>query len=266
MLFLQSGDWVHHYVSEGREGAPALVFVNSLGSDLRIWDRVASLFIDRFRVIRYDKRGHGLTDTPAGPYKINDYARDLAGLMDGLGIDDAIICGLSIGGMIAQEMAAAYPARVRALILCDTGTRIGTAAMWDERIATVRAGGLGALVAPSLERWFTKDFRSTRGVEARGYANMLLRTPLEGYLGACFALRDADLSARAGSIRKPALALCGEEDVATPPDLVEALARAMPDARFALIKQAAHLPCIEQPETLALLIMEFLQEKGLVEQ
>jgi 3-oxoadipate enol-lactonase len=172
---------------------------------------------------------------------------------------------LSIGGMIAQELAASYPERVRALILCDTGAKIGTRAMWEDRIATVQSGGLDALVAPSLERWFTQDFRRKRSTEARGYANMLLRTPLEGYVGACFALRDADLSAGAGSIQKSALALCGDQDIATPPDLVEALARAIPDARFALIKDAAHLPCIEQPEILARVVMEFLEEKGLVQ-
>jgi 3-oxoadipate enol-lactonase len=264
MPFLQSGDWVHHCVSEGREGAPALVFINSLGTDLRIWDRVVPSFAGRFRVIRYDKRGHGLTDIPPVPYTIADYSRDLVGLLDRLAIGDAIVCGLSIGGMIAQELAATHPARVRALILCDTGTKIGTPAMWEERIAVVQSAGLDALAAPSLERWFTKDFRRRRSVEAREYANMLLRTPREGYVGACFALRDADLSARAGSIRKPALALCGDQDIATPPDLVESLARAIPNGRFALIKEAAHLPCIEQPEILARLIMEFLEEKGLV--
>jgi 3-oxoadipate enol-lactonase len=265
MLFLQSGDWIHHCVLEGRESAPALVFINSLGTDLRMWDRVAPRFVDRFRVVRYDKRGHGLTDTPAAPYTIADYARDLAGLLDGLAIRDAVVCGLSIGGMIALEFAVAYPARVRALILCDTGTRIGTPAMWDDRIAMVQSGGLDPLVAPSLERWFTKDFRRRRSAEARGYGNMLLRTPLEGYIGACFALRAADLSSRTGSIRKPALALCGDQDIATPPDLVESLARSVPDARFALIKEAAHLPSIEQPEILAGAIMEFLEEKGLVQ-
>jgi 3-oxoadipate enol-lactonase len=264
MPFLDIDGVVHHCAVEGQSEAAALVFCNSLGSDLRIWDRVVAHFVNRFRVIRYDKRGHGLSDVPAAPYVIDDYARDLVGILDRLRINDAIICGLSIGGMIAQAFAAAHSGRVRALVLCDTGMTIGTPAIWDDRIATVESGGLGRLVAPSMERWFTQRFRDQQAVEVRGYANMLLRTPVEGYIGACCAIRGADLTGTTLSIRKPTLVLCGDQDVATPPELGQSLARAIPEARFHLIEEAAHLVCIEQPDLLARILMQFFKEKEIV--
>jgi len=266
MPFVEVDGVIHHCVVEGRSKGPTLVFSNSLGSDLRIWDRVIPYFVNHFTVIRYDKRGHGLSDVPAAPYVIDDYVRDLAGLLDKLGVNDAVICGLSIGGMIAQAFAAAHPDRVRALVLCDTGMTIGTPALWDERIATVRSGGLSRLVAPSMERWFTQTFRDQQTVQVRGYANMLLRTSVEGYIGACCAIRGADLSGTTPSIRKPTLVLCGDQDIATPPDLGQALARAIPGGKFHLIKDAAHLVCIEQPDLLARIVMQFFKEKGIAQQ
>ncbi|MGH7846772.1 MAG: alpha/beta fold hydrolase [Candidatus Binatia bacterium] len=187
--------------------------------------------------------------------------RDLAGLLDRLDVNEAVICGLSIGGMIAQAFAAAHPDRVRALVLCDTGMTIGTPAMWDDRIATVKSGGLSRLVDPSMERWFTQTFRDQQAVEVRGYVNMLLRTPVEGYIGACCAIRGADLREAAHSIGKPTLVLCGDKDIATPPDLGRSLASAIPEAKFHLIKDAAHLLCIERPEPFARILMQFFREK-----
>jgi 3-oxoadipate enol-lactonase/4-carboxymuconolactone decarboxylase len=264
MPFLKTGECVHHYVVEGQGDKPVLVFSNSLGSDLRIWDPLVPQLRGDFRLIRYDTRGHGLSEAPPPPYRADELARDLVGLLDALQINQAVVCGLSVGGLIAQQMAISYPDYVRALILCDTGARIGTVASWDERIATVRTQGLAALAAPSMERWFSQDFRRLHSAEVRGYANMVLRTAADGYVGTCRALRDTDLTEAAASINKPTLVLCGEQDIATPPEMARRLANSIPDARFALIADAAHISCVEQPAVMASRILEFLREVRIV--
>lgn len=258
-MFLKAYGIVHHYLSEGSKDKPVLVFANSLGSDLRIWDGVVTHLAGDFRIIRYDKRGHGLSDVPAPPYSLDDFVLDLVGLLDALEIKEATVCGLSVGGVIAQGFAINYPDRVRGLVLCDTGMRIGSFASWEERIATVKESGLSKLVGPSMERWFTKAFRENRSVEMQGYANMLLRIPAAGYLGACYALRDADLTEETPKINKPTLVLCGDQDIATPPDLGRELAQAIPGAHFSLINEAGHLACIEQPEAMTHQMMEFFR-------
>ena len=262
-MFLRANGIVQHFVSEGSQDRPVLVFANSLGSDLRIWDDVVGHFARDFRIIRYDKRGHGLSDVPPPPYSLDDLVLDLAGLLDALEIKEATICGLSVGGVIAQGFAIRHPDRVRGLVLCDTGMRIGSFASWEERIAVVKESGLLKLVNPSMERWFALGFREHRTVEMQGYANMLLRIPPAGYLGACYALRDADLTQATPKIDKPTLVLCGDQDIATPPDLGRELAGAIANARFVLIKQAAHLICIEQPAAVAHRMIEFFREARL---
>jgi 3-oxoadipate enol-lactonase len=184
--------------------------------------------------------------------------------LDALQIEEAVVCGLSVGGVIAQQLAIGYPDRVRALILCDTGARIGTVASWEERIATVTAHGLGVLAAPSMERWFSADFRRRYSAEVRGYANMVVRTAVDGYLGTCCALRDTDLTLAAASIEKPTLVLCGAEDIATPPEMARQLANIVPKARLSLVPEAAHISCVEQPAVMATRIMQFLREVQIV--
>ena len=142
--------------------------------------------------------------------------------------------------------------------------KIGSSTSWEERIALVRQSGLSKLVGPSMERWFTAAFREQRSAELRGYINMLLRTAVEGYMGMCCALRDADLTQKTPKIRKPALVLCGDKDAATPPELARELASAILRARFALIHQAAHLPCVEQPRAMGQQMLQFFKEVHLV--
>jgi 3-oxoadipate enol-lactonase len=260
MPFLETRGIVQHYVMQGSEGKPVLVFANSLGSDLRIWDGVVAHLTEDFRIIRYDNRGHGLSHAPAPPYALDDFVLDLLGLLDALTIKETSVCGLSVGGVIAQGLALSHPDRVSALVLCDTGMRIGSFDSWEERIRLVRESGLTQLAGFSMERWFTAAFRNHRRVETQGYAHMLLRTPVDGYLGTCHALRDADLTRETPKINKPTLVLCGDQDLGTPPDLGRELARAIPGARFSLIKDAAHLTCIEQPQAVARHLRDFFQE------
>jgi 3-oxoadipate enol-lactonase len=263
-MFIKAHGIVQHVRVEGSEGKPALVFANSLGSDLRIWDGVVPHLSGDFRIIRYDKRGHGLSDVPPPPYALDDFVLDLVGLFDALTIKEATVCGLSVGGVIAQGLALRYPDRLRALVLCDTGMRIGTLASWEERIATVKESGLSKLIGPSMERWFASTFREHRKVEMQGYANMLRSIPAEGYLGACYALRDADLTQQTPTIKKPTLVLCGDQDIATPPELSRALAQAILGARLALIKEAGHLTPIEQPEAMAQQMRQFFRDAGII--
>ena len=260
MSFLKIGGTVHHYLVEGAKDKPALVFCNSLGSDLRTWDSVVPYFVSNYKIVRYDKRGHGLSDAPAPPYSLDDLAQDLIGLLDNLEIKGAVVCGLSGGRSYCPAFAVSHPERVHALVLCDTAMRIGSVASWEERIATVRESGLTSWVNPSIERWFSPAFRERHDADVCGYANMLLRMSVQGYIGTCYALRDADLTPLASTINKPTLVLCGDQDIATPPALGQELARSIPGARFCLIRDAAHLSCVEQPEALARQMIQFFKE------
>jgi 3-oxoadipate enol-lactonase len=265
MQFSRINGIVLHYSDTGpRPDLPPLVFSNSLGTDFRAWDRLTDLLSDRFRIVRYDKRGHGLSQVTAAPYRIDDHVGDLIGLLDHLALDRIILCGLSVGGLIAQGLAARQPERLQALILCDTAAKIGTEEMWATRIATIEQGGIEAIADSIMERWLSAAFRSGRPEEAAGWRNMLVRTPAAGYLGTCAAIRDADLSAEAAGIDVPVLCLVGSEDGATPPDLVRGTAELIPGAGFEVVEGAGHLPCIERPEVMAGLITSFLEEHGLV--
>jgi len=257
-----NGMVIHHSV-EGPAAAPVLVFANSLGTDLRVWHGVAARLGQTYRIVCYDKRGHGLSSCPPAPYRLDDHVADLAALLDRLEISRAVVVGLSVGGMIAQGLAAARPDLVRSLVLSDTAHRIGTPEMWDARIAAIRAGGIAALAEPILERWFSASFRSQKPDDLAGWRHMLIRTPVEGYLGTCIAIRDADLTEAARRIAVPTLCLVGGEDGSTPPDLVRTLSQLIPGARFHVVDGAGHLPCVEAPGAVADLIAGFLQEAGL---
>ncbi len=264
MPFVQINDIVHRCVDEGARGKAAILFANSLGSDLRIWDEVAKRLAGRFRVVRYDLRGHGLTEAAKPPYSASDLARDVVTLLDELKIEQAVICGVSVGGVIAQALALGHPKRVRGLVLCDTGARIGSAESWQQRIDMVKASGIASLEKITMERWFSTGFRDRRPADVRGYANMLRQTTVEGYVGTCAALRDADFRGMNAKIKCRTLVLSGAIDIATPPELGRELAGLIRGAQFSLIQNAAHLPCIEQPEAVTERILEFFREVKLV--
>ena len=253
-----------HFSIEGPEDAPVIVFSNSLGTDFRMWDRLVARFAGRFRMVRYDKRGHGLSQAAPRPYAMDDHVEDLIGLLDDLELDRIILCGLSVGGLIAQGVAARQPERLRALILCDTAAKIGDAGMWNTRMAAIEAGGIEALADPIMERWLSARFRAERPAEALAWRNMLTRTTVDGYLGTCAAIRDADLTESTRQISMPVLGIAGSEDGATPPDLVRATIELIEGARFEIIDGAGHLPSVEKPEIMDHLITGFLEENGLV--
>ncbi len=235
---------------------PAVVFANSLGTDLRLWDAVLPL-LPGIRAIRFDKRGHGLSDR-GGPVTIAGFAADAAALIEAIAGGPVVFVGLSIGGMIGQALASSRPDLVRALVLSNTAARMGTAESWAARIAAVQAGGTGAIADAVMERWFAPAFRATPAVAP--WRNMLARSDAQGYADACAALAAADLTADTARLRLPELVIAGEADGASPPDLVQATARLIPGAAFHVIPGAGHLPNVEAPEAWAALVRPFLME------
>ena len=260
MEFLRIDDVLLHYRRDGTPGGKRLVFLNSLGTDHRIWDAVLPQLPPGCDILRYDKRGHGLSEATPAPYTIAGHASDILGLMDALGWQDATFIGISVGGMIAQEIAVTAPERVVSLVLCDTAAKIGTAEMWNGRIQAIEADGLASIGAAVITRWFTAGFAAANPDAVAGWRLMLERTPVAGYAGTCAAIRDADLTDAVPRITAPTLCLVGDDDQSTPPDLVRDTAGRIPGARFEIIESAGHLPCIEQPQILAGLIEIFLKE------
>lgn len=251
---------MHYQVIGAPEGKPVLVFSNSLGTDFRIWRDVIVRLVGDFAIVTYDKRGHGLSDAPAAPYRMADHIADLAGLLDHLQVKDALVCGLSVGGMIAQGLALARPDLVQALVLCDTGHKIGTDALWNERIAIVEERGIEAIAENIMTRWFSNDYRRPDNPDFMGYRNMLIRTPVQGYVGTSCAIRDTDYTKQVPTLDVPTLCVVGSEDGSTPPELVSELSSLIPEAHFEMIDGAGHLPCIEKPEELANLMQPFLKK------
>ena len=259
MQFARINDVTIHYQIIGAAGdKPVLVFANSLGTDFRIWRDVIVRLAGDFAIVLYDKRGHGLSDIGQVPYAIEDHATDLAGLLDLLNVKNAVICGLSVGGLIAQSLYQRRPDLVRALILCDTAHKIGTADSWNARIAQVEAHGLESIVDAVMERWFTPAFRRPENRAFAGYSNMLVRQPATGYTATCAALRDADFTEAAKKIAVPTICIVGDQDGSTPPELVLSTAKLIPNARYEVIKDAGHIPCVEQPEALTAVIRAFI--------
>jgi 3-oxoadipate enol-lactonase len=260
MPFGRFNKLVLHYEDEGPADAPAVVFTNSLGTDLRIWDETALSLGAGLRLLRYDMRGHGLSEAPAAPYALDDHTGDLAALMDDRGVADALVVGLSVGGMIAMALAIRRPDLAHGLVISDTAHKIGTREMWDARISAVRKSGMAAIADQILQRWFAAEFQASRPADFAGYRNMLVRTPVEGYAGTCATVRDADLSDVASKLALPVLCLAGAKDEVTPPDLVRSLAALLPSGSFDMIPGAGHLPCVEQPEIMAMHIVAFAKE------
>ena len=256
MRFVKANGLVIHYLAEGPEALPPLVFINPLGCDLRVWSEVERILRPDFRILCYDKRGHGLSESGPDRAEMADFARDLAALLDVLGIGRAAIVGMSIGGVIAQELCRERAELVAALVLCDTAAKIGTDESWDERIAAVERGGIESIADAVLERWFTPAFRRERTAELAGVRAMLTRTPRQGYLAACRALKRADLRPYAGAIAAPTLCLVGDQDGSTPAELVRQTAAQIKGSRFKIIEGAGHLPNVEKPAALARLIAE----------
>lgn len=254
-----SGAALHYREDGDPDGAP-VVFANSLGTDLRLWDPILPLLPKGLRIIRYDKRGHGLSACPPAPYAMGALVSDAEALLDHLEVRDCVFVGLSIGGMIAQGLAVKRMDQMRAMVISNTAAKIGTAEMWKDRIAAVGSGGIEALADTIMERWFSKSFRATP--ELALWRNMLTRQPAEGYMGCSAAIAGTDFYATTASLTLPTLAIAGSEDGSTPPDLVRETAELIKGSRFELIRGAGHLPCVEKPDEYAERLTVFLRDIG----
>ncbi len=252
-----NGATLHVRLDGPADGLPVL-FANSLGTDLRVWDALMPHLPKGLRLIRYDKRGHGLSDLPLSEWGMADLVADASALLDALALRNVVVVGLSIGGIIAQGLAAERPDLVRGMVLLATAAKIGTPHMWEDRISAIRSGGIDPLADQILERWFSTSFRADRAQELRGWRNMLTRTDVEGYVRCAKAIADSDLLESTARLTLPAMAVAGTEDGSTPPDLVRETAGLIPDCSFHVVPGAGHLPCVEEPEHLASLIRDFL--------
>ncbi|MFT4012182.1 MAG: 3-oxoadipate enol-lactonase [Paracoccus sp. (in: a-proteobacteria)] len=246
-----------HYRVDGPADGPVVVFANSLGTDLRLWDQVLAR-LPGIRAIRFDKRGHGLSDL-GGAYLIEDLAEDAAALIRHLKLGPVIFVGLSIGGMIGQALASAHPELLRALFLSNTAVRMGSAESWAGRIAAIKAGGIGSIAEVIMERWFAPPFRARP--ELAMWRNMVARTSAPGYIASCEALAAADLTAAAQALCLPVAVVAGDQDGSSPAELVQATARMIPGASFHVIARAGHIPCVEQPADYAAILDAFIKEQ-----
>ncbi|MEX2224694.1 MAG: 3-oxoadipate enol-lactonase [Candidatus Rokuibacteriota bacterium] len=249
-----------NYEIEG--DGPVVTFSHSLACNLSMWDEQARALRGRYRVLRYDTRGHGQTSAPAGAYTLDQLSEDLKGLLDGLGISATHFVGLSMGGMIGQVFALKHPAMVQSLALCDTTSRYpaGAAAIWEERIKTVGAKGMEPMVAPTLERWFTAPFRACRKDLMERVGSMIGATPAAGYIGCCHALPKISVTEKLREVRCPALVIVGEEDPGTPVEMAREIHGALPDAELAILARASHLSNLEQPEEFTRVLGGFLDK------
>ena len=245
---------------DGDPDAPPVVLSPSLGTSIAMWDPIVAALAERFRVIRYDPRGHGLSPVPPGPYEIDDLADDLLTLLDRLGIDAAHIVGISIGGMTAMAFAAAHPDRVDRLVLACTSPHLGPAQQWADRAFAVREGGTVAVADAVVARWLTPAYVAAHPEVLSGLRDQLVHTPADGYAACCRAIERMDLRDRLPSITAPTLVIAGAQDAATPREHAERIVAGMSNASLAVLDPAAHLAPVEQPATFADLVVSHLSK------
>jgi 3-oxoadipate enol-lactonase len=236
------------------------VFANSLGTDFRLWDSIVPRLPPGLRILRFDKRGHGLSSCPDGDYTMDELVDDTARLLQALDFGGCLFVGLSIGGLIAQGLASKHPQLLRAMVISNSSARVGTEQMWRERIDLLRSGGIEAIADNIMERWFARAFHRQRALELTAWRNMLTRTPAAGYIGCCAAIAASDFTDSTASLTLPTLLIAGSEDGSVPPEVVQGTAALIAGSRFEVIDDAGHLPCVEQPAEYARILNEFIAE------
>ena len=244
MPFVETQNLRIHYVLDGPASAPVLMFSNSLGTTLAMWENQASVFQGKFRVLRYDTRGHGNSSVPSAPCSVEQLGQDVVSLLDALGLEKVHFCGLSIGGMIGMWLGSNAPSRLLSLTLSNTAAKIGTTEMWNTRIETVRKSGMKSIAPGVMERWFTPDFRAKHPAAVAEMQKIVEATSPEGYVACCAAVRDFDFRERLQMIRVPALIISGAHDPATTPSDGRFLSERIANSRYCELN-AAHLSNIE---------------------
>ena len=245
------------YRTDGKPDLPVLVLSNSLGTDHSMWQAQLPAFSEQFRLVRYDSRGHGASTVTPGEYTIERLGRDVLSLLGHLKIETAFYCGLSLGGLVGQWLGLHAPERFHKVVLSSTAAKIGTPEVWDGRIESIRTGGVAAIIPPLLERWFTAGFRQREPGTVERIRKMVESTPLDGYLGACAAIRDVDFRGELSRIRMKTLVISGTHDTSTPPEGGRFLARQIPGAKYVEF-DAAHLLNVELPRQFSEEVLRFL--------
>lgn len=246
-----------YYRLDGPEDAPVVMLSNSLGTDHTLWSEQMPA-LTKYRVLRYDARGHGQSDAPAGDYDMVAIARDVLSILDHLRIDKVRYCGLSMGGAVGQWLGAHAPQRFERLVLANTGAFFGTPQVWQTRMDAVKAGGMAAVVDGVIERWFTPAFAQANPDVIARIRAVLLATPPEGYIGCCAALRDTDFRRFLPKVAVPTLVIGGKYDGASPPERAQELADTIPGAKLVML-EAAHLSALEQTGPFNAALTDFLE-------
>lgn len=246
-----------HYRLDGTPGKAPLVFSNSLGTDLAMWDPQIEALRPHFAIVRYDTRGHGQSLVTPGPYSIAQLGHDVVALLDHLRIERAAFCGLSLGGVTGQWMGAHAPSRLSSLVLCNTAPKIGTPDVWNARIATVGANGMSAISEALIGRWFTPAFVARDPATIARMKSMLERQPAQGYVGACAAVRDADLREEIAGIVVRTLVVAGAHDPVTTPADAASMAAKIPGTNVVELA-ASHLSNIEAAAAFTAALLDFL--------
>ena len=249
-----------NYTLEGPANAPVVTMSHSLATDLSMWDPTVPALTGRFRVLRYETRGHGQTETPKGAYTLDQLADDALALLTSLGIQRTHWVGLSMGGMIGQTLALKAPQVFASLSLCDTSSRMPaeTKPQWADRIKTAETQGMEPLVEPTLARWFTEPFRKSRKDIVDRVATMIRTTPPAGYAGCCHAISALDLTDKISAIKIPTIAIVGEDDPGTPVAAHKVISEKIAGSRLVILKSAAHLSNMEQPDAFNKALTGFL--------
>jgi len=249
-----------NYQIDGPEGAPWIIFSNSLITNLSMWDDQAAALKDQFRVLRYDQRGHGGTDAPGGKYSFDQLVGDVIGLMDAVGVKRAHFCGLSMGGMTALFLAARHPDRFDRIITCDCGpaSTPASAQQWKERIDLGAEKGMEALVDITVNRWYPPDFVATKAPVLDKVRGMIRSTPYQGFAGCAYALSDYDTRPGLPGIRNPMLCMVGTKDATVPG--IEAIHAAVPGSKLVKLDGAGHISNTEQPENFTRAVRDFIKD------
>jgi 3-oxoadipate enol-lactonase len=249
------------YRLDGPRDAPIVMLSNSLMSNHTMWDPQMPELTKSFRVLRYDTRGHGLTDAPTGPYSIKLLAEDAVALLDALSIDRVHFVGLSMGGMIGQYLGANYSKRLRSLLLCDTASEMPTPAMWNDRIAIAQEKGITGLLDGTLKRWFTEPFLNNEQAAVEKVAEMIRATDAGGYINCASAVRDMSQTSILSNIEVPTIIIVGEDDPACTVEQSKVLEQHIKDSELVVLKNAAHLSNIEQTEAFNTAMLVFLNKQ-----
>ena len=250
------------FTVEGPPDAPALLLSNSIGTTSALWDRQAGPFARAFRVVRYDTRGHGRSSVPSGDYTMDQLGRDALAVLDAAGAARAHVCGISLGGITAMWLGVHAPDRIERLVLANTGARVGTFEMWQQRIAAIRANGMAPIAEATPSRWFTEGFRQRAPDVVATFTAMVAACPPDGYAGCAAAIRDTDLREHVRNIAAPTLVITGSADPATPPSDGAFLSERIPGARRVEL-EAAHLSNVEAADGFTAAVLDFLTSQGL---